>query len=510
MTPRTKTLAATAAIAATAGFFAFVDLGDTYELFSVTLTPDTITTPGSIDCAMDFTGSPAVPAKVSCVTRSTTVDEWESCSSTTPVGFVFTCPLEFGATYIPTGAPYTDGPWTINHVSAFESDGTTRMIAYRDEMLADSQVVDFTLGSCTPDTCLSTGYECGTGHADGCGGAPFDCGTAGACDLGFTCSDAPNFTCVPDGVDPTGLLAQYDFDSDGCPSSVIDSSGNGFTGTCSGTAPVWTASGHNGGGYDFSQSEADFITLGDIDAQEPFTIALWFKSTGQQDGWDPMISKGNSANYSFESSSGGTPPGFYMNTAAWGWLDHPDAAATYTDGLWHHMAGTYNGSSQYLYIDCVPASQIISGAVTLTDKLTTLGANPDLPGAENWSGTLDEVRIYDRALSQAEVNILSEQPSCGAGGSGGTGGTGGTGGVGGAPPTELLSVDMTGAPAGASWTLSRAGVGDVATGTTDLTPTAYVYGDYTLTWEDTAFAWVPPAPENCTVSESNPCDFGPP
>ena len=75
---------------------------------------------------------------------------------------------------------------------------------------------------------------------------------------------------------------------------------------------------------------------------------------------------------------------------------------------------------------------------------------------------------------------------------------------------EAITIDMTGAPAGASWTLRDTG-GIVATGTTGTGPVLYPFETYTLTWEDTAFPWVPPPPEGPTVlSFGNPITFGPP
>jgi len=76
--------------------------------------------------------------------------------------------------------------------------------------------------------------------------------------------------------------------------------------------------------------------------------------------------------------------------------------------------------------------------------------------------------------------------------------------------TEAITIDMTGAPAGASWTLHDTG-GPVDSGSSGQGPTQYPYETYTLVWEDTAFPWIPPAPEGPTVlSEGNPITFGPP
>lgn len=74
---------------------------------------------------------------------------------------------------------------------------------------------------------------------------------------------------------------------------------------------------------------------------------------------------------------------------------------------------------------------------------------------------------------------------------------------------NTVTIDMAGAPPGASWTLDDS-VSEVATGTAgetvDRPPETY-----TLTWEDTAFPWVPPPPEGPTVlSAGSHITFGPP
>jgi hypothetical protein len=85
--------------------------------------------------------------------------------------------------------------------------------------------------------------------------------------------------------------------------------------------------------------------------------------------------------------------------------------------VWHHIAGVYNGSEGriYLYIDGV---QVDSDAVasipscTYTTWIGTYGGAPNTPrSASMFNGTLDEVRIWNRALTSSEIyahaNILT-------------------------------------------------------------------------------------------------------
>jgi glucose/arabinose dehydrogenase len=76
--------------------------------------------------------------------------------------------------------------------------------------------------------------------------------------------------------------------------------------------------------------------------------------------------------------------------------------------------------------------------------------------------------------------------------------------------TEAITIDMTGGTGiGASWTLRDTG-GIVATGTTSTGPVQYPFETYDLTWEDTAFAYIPPPVEGPIVlTLNNPITFGP-
>ena len=176
-----------------------------YVIDSVELSKQGIDPPGNLLCTMDFTGSAALPAKVSCTVRHTTANEWNSCSDKNPAGSVYSCVLKFKDTYTPTGAAYSEGFWEISHISSFAVDGTSRLSWYGSDLETDGNDISFELGAggyggapaCTPGTCISNGFECGTGHDDGCGGT-FDCGTAGACTVGSEiCSNAPLFQCDP-------------------------------------------------------------------------------------------------------------------------------------------------------------------------------------------------------------------------------------------------------------------------------------------------------------------------
>ena len=73
------------------------------------------------------------------------------------------------------------------------------------------------------------------------------------------------------------------------------------------------------------------------------------------------------------------------------------------DGAWHHFVGTYDGSTHRTYVDGVPKNTLSeSGTGVLSGSQYILGASS--PTTEFVNGSIDEGRIYNRALSADEIS----------------------------------------------------------------------------------------------------------
>jgi glucose/arabinose dehydrogenase len=75
-------------------------------------------------------------------------------------------------------------------------------------------------------------------------------------------------------------------------------------------------------------------------------------------------------------------------------------------GIWYHVAGTYDGAQMHLYLDGVEVgSANKSGAIPASNVDVAIGNNPASAtgGDRSWSGRLDEVRLYNRALTSQEL-----------------------------------------------------------------------------------------------------------
>jgi len=76
---------------------------------------------------------------------------------------------------------------------------------------------------------------------------------------------------------------------------------------------------------------------------------------------------------------------------------------------WVHLAMTYDGNTQILYVNGIEAGREATGwPITADVTPLTIGAGLNIDTVnENLTGRIDEVRIYSRALSPTEVASLA-------------------------------------------------------------------------------------------------------
>ena len=96
-----------------------------------------------------------------------------------------------------------------------------------------------------------------------------------------------------------------------------------------------------------------------------------------------------------------------------GLLTYLNSANTYNVNEWYHVVGTYDGKEMKIYVDgkLEGTSSVQSGAINYPDRVFfSIGAYKDDNEDFVHKGMLDEVRLYDRALSEKEVlnNLQAE------------------------------------------------------------------------------------------------------
>ena len=164
----------------------------------------------------------------------------------------------------------------------------------------------------------------------------------------------------------------------------------------------------------------DIATIADNAALSPteqITVEAWINpaTIATDKNQDRVVSKVGS--YELTISTGDTGCGFATRGAVqWratiAGVDARICGGELTQGEWHHVAGTYNGNTVALYVDGARvASAARSGAVAVRTTALTLGNRKELDRA--FDGGLDEVRIWRRALTQAELQ-QNAQPLTGS------------------------------------------------------------------------------------------------
>jgi tetratricopeptide (TPR) repeat protein len=156
----------------------------------------------------------------------------------------------------------------------------------------------------------------------------------------------------------------------------------------------------------------DYVDCGNrssFNLTRQLTVATWIKVNKFDKKYQTIISKGDNSwrlaraneSDSIEFACDGTAATKWNGTGEVPWAVVGTTSAN--DGKWHHIAGVFDGSTLYLYIDGVlEAAKSGANSVSISKHNVLIGANAQVPGRE-WNGLIDDVRIYDYALSQAEI-----------------------------------------------------------------------------------------------------------
>ena len=195
-------------------------------------------------------------------------------------------------------------------------------------------------------------------------------------------------------------------------STVKDSAGDN-NGTLIGN-PQWRPEAGKVNGALMFGGKGTYINIGrdsDFDITDQITVSAWIKVNQFDREWQAVIAKGDSAwriqrnqnedSLEFACSGLKIPSG-----VPWGNLL---GKRSVNDGQWHHIAGIYDGKKMYLIIDGdVDASQPASGRINKNNAPVYIGNNAER-NARFWNGMIDDVRVYNYALTKEEVEAFSNQ-----------------------------------------------------------------------------------------------------
>ena len=181
---------------------------------------------------------------------------------------------------------------------------------------------------------------------------------------------------------------------------MTDSSGNGNNGTISNA--TWSTSGKYGDALQFNGTSS-LVTIPDsasLQLSSGMTLEAWVNPTTVNANWRDVVYKGNDNYFLEATSSNGSLPDAGLITGG-SYADAYGTAALATN-TWTFLTETYDGSTLRLYVN---GSQVASTAHTgsITTSTNPLPIGGDSLYGQYFAGLIDNVRIYNVALSAAQI-----------------------------------------------------------------------------------------------------------
>ncbi|MBJ7330078.1 MAG: LamG domain-containing protein, partial [Solirubrobacteraceae bacterium] len=221
------------------------------------------------------------------------------------------------------------------------------------------------------------------------------------------------------------LIAQYHLDAN----DGADSSGNAIDGTPGAGATV--TAGKFGGAVRAGGAASLIVpeTSPKIGSLRPArtTVLLWVKQSGDPGFLRYLVSAGGQgpgaclgSPFALYTGYSGIPggPGAYFYVRGTDGQTHVSnsSGASLYDGQWHMLAGTFDGRHTRLYLDGAEVGTAADEPTEINYAIATDGSfrigqySAPACGAALFPGDIDEVRVYDRALTATEIGRLAAAP----------------------------------------------------------------------------------------------------
>src|SRR5262245_19112777 len=209
-----------------------------------------------------------------------------------------------------------------------------------------------------------------------------------------------------------GPVAAYAF-NETSGTTTADVSGNGIVGTLTNGATF--AAGKNGNAVNLDGVN-DFVNLGNsrvLRLTGSVTISAWINSTSFPVDDAAIVSKRGKADTGFQLDTtidrGPRTIGFKISNTAGTASAARYGATTLQANTWYHVAGVYDAAARTLtvYLNGQPDNGMLVGTVPAsqpnTNENVNVGQRPGIPGTLNFRRRVDDVRIYSRVLTAAEI-----------------------------------------------------------------------------------------------------------
>lgn len=195
-------------------------------------------------------------------------------------------------------------------------------------------------------------------------------------------------------------------------STAEDASGHQLVGRVEGQ-PHWIAEGANNSGaleFDGTRTSINCGNSPKFDFSDGMTVSAWIKVRQFDKPYQAIVTKGDNT-WQIERANEGshvmfTLVGLRLSQREGVGRARVESQRDVNDGQWHHVVGLYDGRQAALYLDGeLEASVGATGVLAQNDDPVMIGANSSSRG-RLFNGWMNDVRLYDYALSAGQVQSL--------------------------------------------------------------------------------------------------------
>ena len=208
---------------------------------------------------------------------------------------------------------------------------------------------------------------------------------------------------VPNYVPTDGLIGWWPLNG-----NATDESGNGHDGDSSGPVPVEDRYGNDSGALEFD--DGDFISLPTLTEHIPaLSVAFWLKLDDYASGESPV-----GYNHFFNKWTDGSDDiAFVMSANTTGLYLYSGSTLYQSDvlpslGEWQHVAFVIAPPYAAIYLDgtVVQTFENVNAMGQVPEQFMQIGGNGNIPGYNSVDGSMDEVGLWNRALTAEEVEAI--------------------------------------------------------------------------------------------------------
>ncbi|EGW23146.1 LamG domain protein jellyroll fold domain protein [Methylobacter tundripaludum SV96] len=206
-------------------------------------------------------------------------------------------------------------------------------------------------------------------------------------------------TSTSTGTSNTGLVAAYGFEETSG-TTVNDASGNSNLGAISNAVRI--TNGHSGNALQFNGTNA-WVTVQDsasLDLSTSMTLEAWvYPQSLANNGTVLFKEQSGGAVYNLYAYENAGAPVSSFNDGTYRVISGPNQLPV---NQWTHLVSTYDGQYQRLYVNGTEVAKSAQNGLIQQGGVLRIGGNS--VWGEYFQGYIDEVRIYNRALTATEVN----------------------------------------------------------------------------------------------------------